>query len=316
MNIKPFPILQDQFDLPSQDLFRYLCVKGFLGKHLSFVDLKIPGPVMVLSEIIQQQDYKKLVARSLEQFKQQAMVSCFPYGLALVTFMTLSYASTYDPVSLRKSHEWTKLILTHHWPVTVCEMDKVKCENPPNYWTLHGLWPDKSQMCNNSWHFDYAEIQDILPEMNKWWPDVLHPNRTQLWKHEWQKHGTCAASLESLNSQHKYFSKGLELYKKFDLNSALQKAGITPSTKYYQMKDITNAIINLYGVVPKIQCLPPQQGEDAQTLGQIEVCFTKEFQMRNCSDHGHTFQFMPENNEELKVCNQNLNTYYPPSPGL
>ncbi len=30
--------------------------------------------------------------------------------------------------------------------------------------------------------------------------------------------GTCAAKAESLNSQHKYFSKALELYQKFDLN--------------------------------------------------------------------------------------------------
>ncbi|KAM4609594.1 ribonuclease T2-like [Discoglossus pictus] len=58
-----------------------------------------------------------------------------------------------------KQQEWRKLILTHHWPVTVCKMDGVHCENPPKYWTLHGLWPDKTQMCNNSWHFDYAEIQ-------------------------------------------------------------------------------------------------------------------------------------------------------------
>ncbi|KAM4693227.1 ribonuclease T2 [Discoglossus pictus] len=109
--------------------------------------------------------------------------------------------------------------------------------------------------------------------MNKWWPDVLHPNRTQLWKHEWQKHGTCAATLECLNSQLKYFSKGLELYKNVDLNSALEKAGIKPSTSYYKMQEIKNALINMYGVVPKIQCLPPQQGENTQTLGQIEICF-------------------------------------------
>jgi len=37
-------------------------------------------------------------------------------------------------------------------------------------------------------------------------------------KYEWQKHGTCAAKAESLNSEHKYFSKALELYHKFDLN--------------------------------------------------------------------------------------------------
>uniref|UniRef100_A0A8C5M3D6 Uncharacterized protein n=1 Tax=Leptobrachium leishanense TaxID=445787 RepID=A0A8C5M3D6_9ANUR len=237
----------------------------------------------------------------------------FHNSLALMfTLLTLPCYSMYDSDLSRKPHAWTKLILTHHWPVTVCEMDGIKCDNPPNYWTLHGVWPDKSQMCNNSWPFDYSEIQDIAVEMNKLWPDVIHPNRTQLWKHEWQKHGTCAATLESLNSQHKYFSKGLELYKQVDLNSALQKSGIVPSTKYYQMKDITCAIRNIYGVVPKIQCLPPQQVEDAQTLGQIEFCFDKAFQRTDCT---HEF---PSSFEELQsrngltVCDQNLNTRYPP----
>ncbi|KAM4770971.1 ribonuclease T2-like [Rhinophrynus dorsalis] len=130
--------------------------------------------------------------------------------------------------------EWKKLILTHNWPVTLCKIEQAHCESPPDYWILHGLWPDKAQMCNHSWPFDYSQIQDILSEMNQYWPDLLHLDKTQFWKYEWQKHGTCAASLECLNSQHKYFSKVLDLYKQVDLNSALEKCGIIPSTTYYQ----------------------------------------------------------------------------------
>lgn len=37
-------------------------------------------------------------------------------------------------------------------------------------------------------------------------------------KHEWEKHGTCAASLPILDSQKKYFSQTLELYQRVDLN--------------------------------------------------------------------------------------------------
>lgn len=37
-------------------------------------------------------------------------------------------------------------------------------------------------------------------------------------KHEWEKHGTCAASLPILDSQKKYFSETLELYHHVDLN--------------------------------------------------------------------------------------------------
>lgn len=37
-------------------------------------------------------------------------------------------------------------------------------------------------------------------------------------KHEWEKHGTCAAQLDVLNSQKKYFGKSLDLYKELSLN--------------------------------------------------------------------------------------------------
>uniref|UniRef100_A0A670I6H8 Ribonuclease T2 n=1 Tax=Podarcis muralis TaxID=64176 RepID=A0A670I6H8_PODMU len=117
-------------------------------------------------------------------------------------------------------HKWEMLYLVHQWPVTVCKMNEHDCkEDPLLYWTIHGLWPDKAEDCNRTWHFNLSELQDLMGDMKKYWPDVLHPNHTFFWKHEWEKHGTCAAMLESLNSEEKYFSKALELYKRIDLNS-------------------------------------------------------------------------------------------------
>ncbi|KAF5914879.1 hypothetical protein HPG69_010945 [Diceros bicornis minor] len=164
-----------------------------------------------------------------------------------------------------------------------------------------GLWrrPDKSEECNRSWHFNLEEIkhsvqdvffnctQDLLPDMKIYWPDVTHPpNHSHFWKHEWEKHGTCAAQLDALNSQKKYFGKSLDLYKDLALNSMLQKLGIKPSINYYQISDIKDALASVYGVIPKVQCLPPREGEEVQTLGQIELCLTKGLQLRNCTEPG------------------------------
>ncbi|XP_040206577.1 ribonuclease T2 isoform X2 [Rana temporaria] len=240
--------------------------------------------------------------------------------ILLVTCSLCAIHSSFVDNSLptKNTPEWKKLILTHHWPVTVCKMAEQKCDDLPNYWTLHGLWTDKEQMCNKSWPFDFSEIKDILADMNKWWPDVLHPNCSQLWKHEWQKHGTCAASLPCLNTQHKYFSKGLELYTRISLSSALEKSGIKPANTY-KVEEIEDVILNVYGVIPKIQCIPPQQGEDAQTLGQIEICFTKDFDLRNCTvepeDELSTKQMsrkLEASYVDLHVCDKSINTYYPP----
>ncbi|KAM9005026.1 ribonuclease T2 [Sarcophilus harrisii] len=193
---------------------------------------------------------------------------------------------TADKFYKNNNHEWKKLFMVHHWPTTVCKEIENDCRDPPDYWTIHGLWPDKAGECNRSWHFNLDEIKDLLPDMKHFWPDVIHPspNRSQFWKHEWEKHGTCAAQLDALNSQKKYFGKCLDFYKDIDLNSILLKLGITPSISFYQLADIENALTSVYGVTPKIQCLPPEQEEDTQILGQIEFCFTRELQMRNCTD--------------------------------
>jgi hypothetical protein len=37
-------------------------------------------------------------------------------------------------------------------------------------------------------------------------------------KHEWEKHGTCAAQVDALNSEKKYFGTSLDLYKQVNLN--------------------------------------------------------------------------------------------------
>ncbi|XP_030052280.1 ribonuclease T2 [Microcaecilia unicolor] len=247
-------------------------------------------------------------------------MKCLVVPVLLFGCLCLAFCYGYanQRIFASSKHEWNKLILTHHWPVTVCKMNNNPCKDPPTFWTLHGLWPGREEMCNKSWPFKLNEIEDLLPEMFHLWPDVLHPNCSRLWKHEWQKHGTCAAELECMNSEHKYFSKTLELYKKYDLNSALLKFGIVPSTSYYQMKDIEAAIMNAYGVMPKIQCLPPDHGKSTQILGQIEICFTKEIELRNCSEgESESRHFLKDTpgglqRKDFCVCNNTCRHIIPP----
>uniref|UniRef100_K7F537 Ribonuclease T2 n=1 Tax=Pelodiscus sinensis TaxID=13735 RepID=K7F537_PELSI len=312
-----------------------------------------------------------------------ATVHCLILGCFYLAFCC-GYTSCKFLKSEHHPHIWKNLILVHHWPVTVCKMNENDCKEPPQYWTIHGLWPEKVEECNRTWHFNVNEIKDLLPDMRQYWPDILHSslNRTQFWKHEWEKHGTCAATVESLNSQKKYFGKTLDLYQKLDLNSCVEyhtlepapthwwlnavfpveilqglvlapklfnifieepqplqlcfspkeapspgklhgkidrntcllKVGIKPSSSYYQMTAIKEALTSVYGVTPKVQCLPPEQGEEVQTIGQIEFCFTKELELRNCT-HAEAESYILQNDwssgpEELSICNDTL-TYYP-----
>ncbi|KAM5228753.1 ribonuclease T2 [Ctenodactylus gundi] len=220
------------------------------------------------------------------------------------------------------NHEWKKLILTQLWPPTVCE-EVHHCSHSPDYWTIHGLWPDKVEDCNSSWHFNINEIKDIFQDMNLYWPDVKHPsNGSRFWKHEWEKHGTCAAQLDALDSERKYFGKSLELYWQLDLTRVLQKFKIEPSINYYNITDFKDALTRIYGVVPKIQCLSSQQGEEVQVIGQIELCFTKEdLRLRNCTEPGEPLLSSRRNVwlageaavYNMEVCEDGP-VYYPPPP--
>ncbi|XP_062911202.1 ribonuclease T2 isoform X2 [Mobula hypostoma] len=193
-------------------------------------------------------------------------------------FLAVLVALIVSETSDCAKHPWHSLVLSQEWPQTVC--------------------------------------LDILSDLKQWWPDLIHPNSTQLWKHEWQKHGTCAATLESLNSQNKYFSKALELFKTLDLNSVLEKSNILPSSKYYTMEVIEDALVRMYGVTPKIQCMFPSQGVSVQTLGQIEFCFTKEFQLLNCTKAAPSPLVSEEEQQntysQFGICDPNTQISYPP----
>nr|XP_023864604.1 ribonuclease T2 isoform X2 [Salvelinus alpinus] len=209
-------------------------------------------------------------------------------SLAFVVLLCLGCGLMTSSFVHEPPHMWSKLILTHHWPSTFCSMEH--CHSKFDYWTLHGLWPDKGQECNSSLHFNETLIQDLLPEMQKWWPDLKIPESSRFWKYEWQKHGTCAAKAESLNSQHKYFGKALELYHKLDLDGVMKKCNIVPSETYYTEGKV-------------------------QILGQIEICFNSDFQLDDC-EHSETDTVnFNVKGAGFSVCDHATPVYYPPLKG-
>ena len=81
-------------------------------------------------------------------------------------------------------------------------------------WSVHGLWPTRMHQiapnfCNNSWHYDHGQMEAIMGDMTRLWPDVEVRGVTDsLWSHEWTKHGTCAvlsASETNIHNQTEYF---------------------------------------------------------------------------------------------------------------
>ncbi|KAM7357632.1 ribonuclease X25 [Cochliomyia hominivorax] len=192
-----------------------------------------------------------------------------------------------------EDHEWDLVVFTQQWPVTTCyhwrEEDKNhKCKLPSakEFWTIHGVWPTKfgqfgPSFCNKSADFDINQLEEIKDDLNEYWPDIDgKSNDFWFWKHEWLKHGTCAASLEQLNNEFKYFNQGINWRENFLLANILGSAGIHPDSNNTVVA-LNAALVNGLGKNPSIHCLYDSKN-DVSYLEEIRICFNKTLDLTDC----------------------------------
>lgn len=200
-----------------------------------------------------------------------------------------------DPFTFSPEYEddadFNLFVYTQWWPQTQCYEasvnNKTCVPSGISKWTIHGLWPTVGTehapvYCNKSWPFDEESIEDLKPKLVLQWPSYSTPHDyAEFWKHEWEKHGTCATSLSFLSTEHKYFQVNLAMNVEYDIFSALEKGGIDPtSDKTYQVKDIEGALFKVYNVHPTVFCLSVKPSE--QMLSYVELCFDKTLKPINC----------------------------------
>ncbi|PNF19797.1 Ribonuclease Oy [Cryptotermes secundus] len=191
-----------------------------------------------------------------------------------------------------KSHDWDILIFTQHWPLTVCLQWKEtqaqhSCIFPPvkNIWTVHGIWPTKlgkwgPEYCNVSLHFNKTQLEPIEQELEQYWTDIHNGSTYKLWKHEWTKHGTCAAALHDLDMESKYFGQGLKWINQYQMANILGMSGIQPNNRY-TAETVWNAVQKWLGKNPAVQCtVDPKTNETY--LFQIKICFDKNLTLTDC----------------------------------
>ncbi|XP_041988047.1 ribonuclease Oy [Aricia agestis] len=199
----------------------------------------------------------------------------------------------YVELSSVNANEFDLFIFTQLWPATDCmEWKKHNphhtCNMPKNVdaWTVHGIWPTKlgtrgPEFCNRTWLFDPEQVRSIEDELEQSWANVYGGTPVyQLWAHEWSKHGTCAAQIQDLNSELKYFSTGLHWLQKYSMTDIFKAAQIIPSnTKKYSVNDINKVIKEKLNIDPSIVC----KVEDSKNyLSEIRICFTKQLLPVNC----------------------------------
>jgi len=189
---------------------------------------------------------------------------------------------------------WDSIVFTVQWPITTCLKWKESrpahtCILPDKHrWTIHGVWPTRTgtegpSFCNRTWTFDPNQVEELKPDLYRLWPNI-HGEDTvdSLWKHEWEKHGTCAVLHPQLASEQLYFNQGLNWVKKYHMHQILTDKHIYPTmSALYNATTVWQALRDAIGFDPSIACeLDKDTG--VTYLSEIRLCFHKDLSLINC----------------------------------
>lgn len=176
-----------------------------------------------------------------------------------------------------KSPKYDYNLLAIRWTPTFCFTKK--CVNSTENWDIHGLWPswtngsEGPEFCCRTWGFTKTDLTPILPDLDEDWPNQLsNRDKDSLWKHEWDKHGTCSTLAHS-GGLINYFNTTITLFKKYPIQSWLSENNIVPTPltgPAYTLEQIHNATSSKLGKRISIRCIT-KKGK--QLIDSIYLCF-------------------------------------------
>lgn len=179
------------------------------------------------------------------------------------------------------------LLLALQWPTSFCYSNQ-RCNRNVDHkrWQIHGLWPqnrvfgETPEFCCSD-RFDSRVLEPIRRELLDKWKTLREDGRhDQFWRHEWNKHGSCAQRSLSreLSSQLQYFETTLKLYDSLPLNEWLEKANVKPSNDHlYSLNDFHQSIEPHVKSRIRLECsLNPDPRPDAPPiLSEIHICLDR-----------------------------------------
>lgn len=190
------------------------------------------------------------------------------------------------PASNNGSYDY--FILSQQWSPGTCAFEQ-RCVlgSRRNYWTIHGLWPSTNysspSYCLEE-RFDGRVLDPIKPSLNKYWPSLTSTQARyfSFWRHQWQKHGTCATDVPQLSGLLKFFNTTLQVYKRYNISEFLSNSNVVPSkTRTYSVADIRNALSDDIREKVNIVCQRSQQLL-APVLTEIRFCLNKTLTPVHC----------------------------------
>jgi len=156
-------------------------------------------------------------------------------------------------------------MFTQRWPPTACfvwkeNSESRSCSLPKREeWTIHGIWPTKyntigPEYCNKSLPFNVDTLVPLESRLKENWIDIQNGSKPYIfWKHEWDKHGTCAVTIKALDSEYNYFLTGLKLLDTYNMIDILAKANILPGQSH-MVQNILEGIEKALGKRGQVMC--------------------------------------------------------------
>ncbi|XP_043468693.1 ribonuclease Oy-like [Leptopilina heterotoma] len=194
--------------------------------------------------------------------------------------------------SFTLDNDFDLLVFSQQWIKSLCIKSQIpqnKCNLPQeDHWTIHGIWPSQYQQqspwnCRPDLLFQVNKLDNIRNELELKWPSVHVNNSEKFWKHEWDKHGTCSITLNSMNTMEKYFKMGLKLNRIHNIKNIFERSNITPGG-IYNVRQILNALKENLGVSTNVMCAKRRKSKN-QYLLEIRICLNKELRLIDCRDH-------------------------------
>ncbi|XP_018497521.1 ribonuclease DdI [Galendromus occidentalis] len=200
---------------------------------------------------------------------------------------------------------YSHLVLSLQWHGGVCadgKSDDRPCvgESKRDTWTIHGLWPSQGfsspSYCSEE-AFDGRRLEKLKGQLNQNWPSytATQDRYFTFWRHQWQKHGTCANDVPQLNSLVKFFETTLKLAKQHDIKKYLENSNIRPSRQQtYQPQQIMRAFADDLPSKLDVVC---SDFRGKSVLSEVRLCFDKSLKPIDCrgqsSRCGNQIYYLP-----------------------
>ncbi|OQR76678.1 ribonuclease DdI-like [Tropilaelaps mercedesae] len=202
---------------------------------------------------------------------------------AILCVIALLSASLHENVQIRLSSNkpyFDFFVFSQQTSVGYC-IGHSHCvdEHQRSFWTIHGLWPSNDttwpEMCNLTVKFNSSILDPIRVDLDLYWPSLTSSNSLRFWRHEWQKHGSCAMQVAPVAGVLNYFNTTINLTRTYNVTKFLLDEEIVPSlNRTYTVTELSKALSDDVKAKINIVC-QITDGFPYPVLSEVRFCLSK-----------------------------------------